>query len=273
MPILKFHEKAIFEKLLNRGGYVLDFNEPRFSSFFAEYGIDINQAQYQANGTSKINRLRSFWDAEPAELVIKVLNGLLQYAEVSDKTLEQSDVDTAKKIILSYSIKNNPQTEATEEQFINAKFETLDIKKLNLDPNFEKIIRIRINEIQIGLQANTPLSVIFLCGSSLEGIILEFAIRNARIFNESNCSPKNKEGQVKPLHEWTLSALIDVSHDVGFIKLDVKKFSHSVKDFRNYIHPRQQVSQNFNPDIHTAKICWQVLQAAIADLCGARNQD
>ena len=65
---------------------------------FAEYGIDINQAQYQANGTSKINRLRSFWDAEPAELVIKVLNGLLQYAEVSDKTLKQSDVDTAKKL-------------------------------------------------------------------------------------------------------------------------------------------------------------------------------
>lgn len=271
MTTLKFHEKAVFEKLLNRGGYVLDFNEPRFSSFFAEYGIDINQAKYQAKGTSKINRLRSFWDTEPTELVIKVLNGLLQYAEISDKTLEQLDIDAAKKIILSYSIKDNPPTESTEEQFINAKFGTLDIEKLNLEPNFEKIINIRINEIQIGLQANTPLAVIFLCGSSLEGILLELAIRNARLFNESKSSPKNKEGQVKPLNEWTLSVLIDVSHEVGFIKLDVKKFSHAVKDFRNYIHPRQQASQNFNPDIHTAKICWQVLQAAIADLSGARN--
>lgn len=270
MSKLKFHEKAVFEKLFNRGGYVLDFNEPRFSSFFAEYGININQAKYQAKGTSKINRLRSFWDTEPAELVVKVLNGLLQYAEVSDKTLEQSDIDTAKKIILSYSIKNNPPTESTEEQFINAKFGTLDIKKLNLDPNLEKIINLRINEIQTGLQASTPLAVIFLCGSSLEGILLEFAIRNTRLFNQSKSSPKNKEGQVKPLHEWTLSSLIDVSHEVRLIKLDVKRFSHAVKDFRNYIHPRQQVSQNFNPDIHTAKICWQVLQAAIADVSGNR---
>lgn len=270
MSILKFHEKAIFEKLLNRGGYVLDFNEPRFSSFFAEYGIDINQAKYQAKGTSKINRLRSFWDTESAELVIKILNGLLQYAEVSDKILEQSDVDTAKKIILNYSIKNNLPYESTEEQFINAKFEILDIKKLNLDPNFEKIINLRINEIQTGLQASTPLAVIFLCGSSLEGILLELAIRNTRSFNESKSSPKNKEGQVRPLHEWTLNILIDVSYEIGLIKLDVKKFSHAVKDFRNYIHPRQQASQNFNPDIHTAKICWQVLQAAIADLCENR---
>ena len=44
----------------------------------------------------------------------------------------------------------------------------------------------------------------------------------------------------------------------------------SEKDFRNYIHPRQQLSQNFNPDMHTAKISWQVLQAAIADLTGKR---
>ncbi len=84
MSILRFHEKAIFEKLLNRSGYVLDFNESRFSGFFTEYGIDINQAKYQAKGTSKMNRLRSFWDIEDIRLVINVLSGLLQYAQISD---------------------------------------------------------------------------------------------------------------------------------------------------------------------------------------------
>jgi len=43
------------------------------------------------------------------------------------------------------------------------------------------------------------------------------------------------------------------------------------KDFRNYIHPRQQASQNFNPDKHTAEISWKVLQATIANLIGDRK--
>ena len=47
---------------------------------------------------------------------------------------------------------------------------------------------------------------------------------------------------------------------------DVKKFSHALRDFRNYIHPFQQMASQFNPDQHTAKICWQVLQAAITQL-------
>lgn len=271
MSKLKFHEKAIFEKLLNRGGYVLDFNEPKFSSFFAEYGIDINQAKYQAKGTSKINRLRSFWDFEDTKLVINVLNGLLQYAQISDAALDQKDLDAGKKIISLYSNKPKDLSETTEAQFIEAKFDEIEIAKLNLDPNFEKVIKLRLNEIQEGLKANIPLSVIFLCGSSLEGLLLDVATRDPQIFNEAKCAPKNKEGQAKPLYEWTLNSLIDVSYETGVIKLDVKKFSHAVKDFRNYIHPRQQASQNFNPDIHTAKICWQVLQAAIADLSGNRE--
>lgn len=58
--------------------------------------------------------------------------------------------------------------------------------------------------------------------------------------------------------------LIDLSNEVWLIKSDVKKF-------RIYIYLCQQVSQNFNLNIHTAKICQQVLQAAIADLCGTRK--
>jgi hypothetical protein len=68
-----------------------------------------------------------------------------------------------------------------------------------------------------------------------------------------------------------LESLINVAHEVGLLSLDVKKHSHSLKDFRNYIHPRQQAVQKFNPDMHTAKISWQVLQAAIANLGGLRK--
>ena len=90
--------------------------------------------------------------------------------------------------------------------------------------------------------------------------------QNIREFNQSKSSPKDQSGKVKPYHEWTLSNFIDTAHDIGILKEDVKKFSHSLRDFRNYIHPYEQVSSRFNPDEHTARICWQVLKAAIYQL-------
>ena len=73
-------------------------------------------------------------------------------------------------------------------------------------------------------------------------------------------------------HEWSLNSFIDVAYECGLIGLDVKKYSHVLRDFRNYIHPFQQASSGFKPDIYTAKISWQVLQAAIADLTGVRKR-
>ncbi|MDD2889340.1 MAG: hypothetical protein PHE49_01700 [bacterium] len=64
--------------------------------------------------------------------------------------------------------------------------------------------------------------------------------------------------------------IIDVAHSLDLIDEDVKKFSHTLRDFRNYIHPHLQMSSSFNPNEHTAKICWQVLQASIYQLSRKR---
>ena len=57
-----------------------------------------------------------------------------------------------------------------------------------------------------------------------------------------------------------------MARDIGLIQYDTHKFSHSLRDFRNYIHPFQQMSSGFNPREHTAKICLQVLKAAIYEI-------
>lgn len=69
---------------------------------------------------------------------------------------------------------------------------------------------------------------------------------------------------------WSLSQLIDVACDIGIIELDVKKFSHVLRDFRNYIHPYEQMASKFNPNDQTAEICFHVLKAALADLSETR---
>ena len=75
---------------------------------------------------------------------------------------------------------------------------------------------------------------------------------------------------MKQFQDWTLSEFITVAHEIGLLKPDVQKFSHGLRDFRNYIHPYQQMASGFKPDEHTAKLCFQVLKAALADVAGDR---
>ncbi len=64
---------------------------------------------------------------------------------------------------------------------------------------------------------------------------------------------------------------IDVACEIDLLKPDVKKFSHGLRDFRNYIHPYEQMNSGFTPDEHTAKMCFQALKAALASVAGERN--
>ena len=154
----------------------------------------------------------------------------------------------------------------TEAEFLNREFKEIEIDKIELDGTITEILNIRIEEIKKCLGSNAPLSVIFMCGSSLEGILLGVAMKKPKEFNSANSSPKGQDGKVKQFYEWGLNDLINVTYEIGLIKEDVKKFSHSLRDFRNYIHPYQQLSSGFSPDKHTAKISWQVLKTAIYQL-------
>lgn len=158
------------------------------------------------------------------------------------------------------------KVEVKEDDFLHKEFTEISLDKLGLDSIITETLNIRFNEIKKCLSVKAPMSVIFLSGSSLEGILLGIATKHPKEFNQSKTSPKDKSGKVKPYHEWTLSNFIDTAYEIGILKEDVKKFSHSLRDFRNYIHPYEQVSSRFNPDEHTARISWQVLKAAIYQL-------
>lgn len=273
MADLKFKEKQLFEKIFDDGGYVLDFSNRTFEEFFNDFSISIYSPKYSINGESKMKRLRAFWTLENNKLVGQVLESLLEIA-AGVKDIDHADYNRALEYIYRLQgkklTKHEVKKEFTEYDFLRQDFSQIDISKLNLDNSFETVIKQRLEEIEISLNSGASLSVIFLCGSTLEGLLLHIATQNPQKFNTSTAAPKDKNGKVRQLHEWTLDNLINVAFDVGCIKLDIKKFSHTLKDFRNYIHPRQQASQNFNPDKHTAQISWKVLQATIANLSGER---
>jgi len=158
-----------------------------------------------------------------------------------------------------------------ENDFLEKQIDEISIDKLGLDGMITDTLNYRFEEIKKCLNNQASLAVIFLIGSTLEGILLGIASKYPKEYNQSKAAPRDKEQKVLQFYSWTLNNFIDVAFDVGHLKKDVKQFSHVLRDFRNYIHPYQQMNERFNPDKHTAAICWQVLKAAIFQLSNINN--
>lgn len=161
-------------------------------------------------------------------------------------------------------------TQPDEKEFLQKQFsDDINISELGIDAVLTDYLQDRVNEAQSCPKGKVALGTLFLLGSTLEGILLAVAIKDPARFMAAAAAPKDKAGKVHKIYDWKLSQLIDVSHELNLLNLDVKKFSHALRDFRNYIHPYHQMSQNFKPDQHTVDISWQVFKAAFFQLKAA----
>ena len=280
--MMKLNNKTL-EKLRNLINEETEYRSgPKLVSFFNQFGFNDQYGQgfpsrwvytdeklFRLNGTPELDKC--------IKVLFNPVNYIGRYTEldsfISDfnQYLAFDDwqvVRINKEIIfrkagkIDIDRKKEEETSSIDEQSFLLKKYDLDLNKLNLQPSLIPIMESRINEIKKSMANNIPLASIFLSGSTLEGLLLSLASSNPKQYNQANSAPRNND-KVKMLSEWTLNNLIDVSYELGFIREDVKKFSHVLRDFRNYIHPLEQMSHNFIPDIHTAEICFQVLKAAI----------
>lgn len=83
MSDLSLPNKAFLEEVFNMsGGYVLDFSNASFASFFAALDIDIyDSVKYPDFGESKANRMRAFWKSGTDFEVATALEELAEYIE------------------------------------------------------------------------------------------------------------------------------------------------------------------------------------------------
>src|SRR4030042_803745 len=270
MSSLTTLEKRCFEGLFGMAsGHVLDFTNQSFTQLFHDtVKINIYDEKYAIYGDSKAKRMRGFWEIEADPIVGKVLSAILgvwKFENDKKGAPTSAGYSECKKIVGRLLGKPMEETDS-ESDFLTKDFGEITVSNLKIESALIPILESRIKEACIGLKNGLSLSVIFLCGSILEGILSAVAAQNPEKFNQATASPKDKQGKVKPFHDWTLSNYIDVSCEIGLLDLDVKKFGHALRDFRNYIHPYQQMVSKFNPSKHTAEMCMQVLKAAIAEI-------
>ena len=270
-------EKRYLEKLLGmQSGYVLDYTDATFGEFFGRHKIDIHGRKYQTYGTLKAKKMRAFWERERDAVVAPVLSEMLSSyeadCELSDRAVNSKVLEKCRVIVARLSGKPRATTSEVVESFLDKEFTIPNIHKLPVEPQVATIIEARLSEAPKVLKAGAHLSVIFLCGSVFEGVLLGVAQNSPEKFNRSPAGPKSADRKVRPFHEWSLAQFIDTACDVQLLNLDVKKFNHGLRDFRNYIHPYEQMISDFAPDEHTAKVCFQVLKAALASLARERKQ-
>lgn len=188
------------------------------------------------------------------------------------KIIRDNDIITFKrldKVVVEGD--SNSSKEMSENDFLKMSFD-VNVDSLGFDPNISNVIKIRLKEIENCIQSDSPLASIFLIGSIMEGVLLGTASEYPQKFNQAQCAPKEKDSnKIRKFPDWTLNNYIDVAAEIGILKQDVKKFSHVVRDFRNYIHPYAQMSSQFFPDKQTAIICFQVLKAAISQISDFRK--
>lgn len=142
-----------------------------------------------------------------------------------------------------------------------------DFLSLKLDPGLGQILEGRWEEIQKCFDAGAYLAATILMGSFLEGMLLSAIRCFPKEANIAASAPINPtDGKVKHFAEWSLSDMINVAYECKWIGLDVKSFSHSLRSFRNIIHPYEQMANGVYPDKDTSEIGWRVVRAAANDL-------
>lgn len=86
-------DMRLIDKLFDMGGgWVLDFSNRTFSDFFLdELNIDINDRAYEANGSSKAKRLRTFLQSVDHATLLRALNALWAYRRAMYQDVGRQD--------------------------------------------------------------------------------------------------------------------------------------------------------------------------------------
>jgi hypothetical protein len=276
MSNLTSKDKMYLEKILQMGsGYVLDFSDRTMGEFFLDsVGISIYADEYDYDSGSKANRMRGFWRVADDELVSRALTELVDYiesklllGEFSSDDFKPELIAECKKIAIRLS-GNTGNSEGAQQaraaEFLREDFRDINAAIQSVASDFQDVLAQRMSEIE-AILTKAPLAAVLLIGSTLEGLLLDTAMAHPAEFVAAKSAPTAK-GKVLRLEDWRLYSLIDVAYELKYVTKNVKEFSHSLRDFRNYIHPREQASAGFNPNADTAKICFQVLKASVSEL-------
>ncbi len=127
--------------------------------------------------------------------------------------------------------------------------------------NLKAIIERDYEEIQRAFISNCWKSVIILCGGIIEAILTDLLLSNKAIAIVAKSAPKEND-----IARWDFSKLIDVSVELKLVSAGMQKLSHPLREYRNLVHPSNEIRNQLSFNTEEAKIAVEVLHILHRDL-------
>lgn len=159
---------------------------------------------------------------------------------------------------------------SADSELLKRVFQPALLMRLPLDATLNEALTARMTEARACIEAKAYLAAVILSGSVLEGLCLGYGSRTPERANRAYAGQYGKNAP--RFHAWKLREWIEVLGRLGDLSPNVEKFGQALRDFRNYVHPAEQLANRFTPDRHTARIGFQVVVAAIEDLVRASDK-
>lgn len=118
-------------------------------------------------------------------------------------------------------------------------------------------------EIQKAFVSGCWKSVIILAGGVLEAILIDQLQQKSSL---AKSSPKALKG--KEISDWGLVHLILVAVDLKLVLPGLDKLSHSIREYRDLVHPTVELRSNLKVNPEEARIAIEVLNMLHRDLSG-----
>ena len=129
------------------------------------------------------------------------------------------------------------------------------------DEAIREIIESDYSETQRAFVAHCWKSVIILSGGMIEAVLLDQLLQNEDSARAVDASPEGSD-----LRRWSLNDLIKVSVEIEVVNEGVSVLSHSVRGYRNLVHPGNQLRNSLSANEEEARIALEVLHMVHRDL-------
>jgi hypothetical protein len=134
------------------------------------------------------------------------------------------------------------------------------------EPALARLVQGRWTEAQLCLEAGAYVAATALLGSILEGVLCRLVAHRPAAVAQSPCSPRDAAGRIRPLRDWTVSDLVAVAGERGWLNRETLGFAPQLTEFRALLHPLHQWQQGVSPDAGTCHVCRQALLAVLREL-------
>lgn len=140
------------------------------------------------------------------------------------------------------------------------------MRALLRDSNTADALARRIAETRIAQSGGAHTLALIGIGSIVEGLLLALLIERDEDVRDNGIPLLDKPGRRISAESAPMKLLIDIAHQRGWIQLDARDFMDKVRDFRNFVHPRKEWTEQPDFDEDSVRLCWAPVHAVLNDL-------